>query len=95
MTPPLAHIHIALPLTPIFVPLPSPPLSNPRRFLRPQADLVFDESYGWPEYDPSDPAAYLYVPPPPHLVPTLPQASRPSSPDFAPLRRAMPRPVPS
>jgi hypothetical protein len=22
--------------------------------------LVFDETYGWPEYDPSDPAAYLY-----------------------------------
>ena len=35
-------------------------LNLKRIYVAQKEDLVFDEAYGWPEYNPSDPAAYLY-----------------------------------
>ena len=35
-------------------------LNLKRIYVSKKEDLVFDETYGWPEYNPSDPAAYLY-----------------------------------
>ena len=35
-------------------------LNLKRIYVSQKEDLVFDETYGWPEYNPSDPAAYLY-----------------------------------
>ena len=46
-------------------------LNLKRIYVAQKEDLVFDEAYGWPEYNPSDPAAYLYgrcaTPPLPYL----------------------------
>ena len=58
--------HPIHPLSPP-LPLPSPLpgamerlLDLKRIYVAQKDDLVFDETYGWPEYNPADPAAYLY-----------------------------------